>query len=372
MGTESLREVIEGAYDSAEEQAGGPPADTSKPVGAPTETPPAAATPEAPGAADEGAAPREDRGDGRARDGKFVGKKPAAAPDAGKPAAPGAAPAAPVDPAQQAVAHDKAPASWKPGAREKWASLSPEVREEVHRRERETAAVIQQSAQARQVAGAIQNLQQQFAPALQAEGVDVLTATQNLMQVSARLRFGTPQEKAMTVAQIMQAYGVDVMTLDAILSNSPIPQHAQVQQQQLRDPRLDGLLSQIAQARQAEAQRVEQEAVQGVEAFAEGKEFFSDVRETMADLMEVAAGRGIELSLDEAYKRACQLDPNVSAVLAQRAAAGAQQNGNPSTARNRAAASSVRSTPSVAGGDPAKPGNLRGAIEAAWDNAAGQ
>jgi hypothetical protein len=246
------------------------------------------------------------------------------------------------------------------------------VREEIHRRERETATTLQQTAQARQVVGALQQLQQEYAPALQAEGVDVLTASRNLMQVSARLRFGTPQEKALTVAQIMQAYGVDIPTLDAILSNQPMPQQQQIQQQQLRDPRLDGLLSQIAQARQSEAQRVQQEAVQGVEKFAEGKEFFADVRETMADLMEVAAGRGIDLSLDEAYKRACQLDPNVSAVLAQRAAAGAQSNGNPSTARNRAAASSVRSTPAAAGAAPAQPGNVRGALEAAWDSVTGQ
>jgi hypothetical protein len=244
------------------------------------------------------------------------------------------------------------------------------VRAEVYRRERETAVAMQQTSQAREVLDTVQSIQQEFAPALAAEGVDVVTATRNLMQVSSRLRFGTPAEKAMTVAQIMQAYGVDVPTLDAILSNSPMPQHAQVQQQQLRDPRVDGLLSQIAQARQAQVMQVQQQAVSEVETFGQDKDFFSDVREDMADLMEVAAKRGIDLSLEQAYERACQMNPEISRVLAQRAAAGQAQNQNRSTARARAAASSVRSTP-VTGGAAANPENLRGALEAAWDSAAG-
>ena len=41
---------------------------------------------------------------------------------------------------------DNAPKSWKAGAREKWASLDPEMRAEVHRRERESARAIQESA----------------------------------------------------------------------------------------------------------------------------------------------------------------------------------------------------------------------------------
>jgi hypothetical protein len=362
MGTESLRDVIEDAYD-AKEQAGGPAENAAQPVGTPAQAP---ATEPAEGTEPKGAEPRAD---GRDAGGRFAPKQPGAG-DA--PAAQPAAVAKPEGEPQQQSGADKAPASWKPGAREKWATLAPEVREEIHRRERETATTLQQTAQARQVVGALQQLQQEYAPALAAEGVDVLTASRNLMQVSARLRFGTPQEKAATVAQIMQAYGVDVPTLDAILSNQPLPQQQQVQQQQLRDPRLDGLLSQIAQVRQSEAQRVQYEAAQEVGRFGEGKEFFQDVRALMADILDVSSRRGIDMTLEQAYDRACQLDPTVSAVLAQRAAAGAQSNGNPSTARNRAAASSVRSTPAAAGGTPAQAGNLRGAIEAAWDNAAGQ
>jgi hypothetical protein len=242
------------------------------------------------------------------------------------------------------------------------------VREEVYRREHETARTIQQTAQARQVAGAMQQLQQEFAPALAAEGVDVLTASRNLMHLSTRMRYGTAQEKAGLVAQIMQNYGVDVPTLDAILSNQPMPSQQQAQQQFL-DPRVDGLLSQIAQARQSGIQRVQQEAASEVEQFAAKHDFFSDVRQDMADLIEMAMKRGIDLSFEQAYERACQMDPEISRVLAQRAAAGNAQNQQRSTARNKAAASSVRSTPAV-GAPGVAPENLRGTIEAAWDAAA--
>jgi hypothetical protein len=357
-----LREVLESAFEESEQQEGGPSKESPEPVRA---APEAAPEPEA--------KPQRER----RPDGKFSGK-PTGKPEAGKVTEAAAAvsadsvPAASGDkaPVEEKDGFAKPPQSWKPGAREVWGQLPSDVRAEVYRRERETAVAIQQTAQAREVLSTVQSIQQEFAPALQAEGVDVVTATRNLMQISSRLRFGTPAEKAMTVAQIMQAYGVDVMTLDSILSNSPMPQQAQVQQQQLRDPRVDGLLSQIAQARQTAVAEVHQQAVSEVDQFGSGKDFFNDVREDMADLIEVAARRGVDLSLEQAYERACQMNPEISRVLAQRAAAGQAQNQNRSTARARAASSSVRSTP-VTGGVAATPENLRGALEAAWESAAG-
>jgi hypothetical protein len=276
-------------------------------------------------------------------------------------AAQAAAPAQP-DP------YGRAPASWKAGAREAWTKLPPEVRTEVYRRERETAVTLQQSAQARQVAGALQQMQQEFANVLSAEGVDALTASRNIMREVGRLRFGNQVEKAQTIHALIEAYGVDIATLDAVLANAPIPQQAQ--QRELRDPRVDGLLSQLAQQRQQAVYAVRREAAEEVSAFGQQREFFNDVRETMADLMEMAYRRGVDLPMEQAYVRACQMDPEISRVIAQRAAAGAAQNGSPSTARNRAAAGSIRSTPaaSVAG---ARAENLRDAISDAWDQAAG-
>lgn len=268
-----------------------------------------------------------------------------------------------------------APRSWKPGAREHWASLPPDVQQEVIRRESEVYRFAQGTAQARQIADNLNQMQQQYAPALQAEGVDVLTATQNLMGMVSRLRFGTPQERAQTIVGLIQNYAVDLPTLDAALVNGMGGQNGQPvqgQPQQFVDPRVDQLLGAIQQAQYQQVERVRTAAVQEVQTFGQGKDFFNDVREDMADILELAARRGIDMTMEQAYERACRMNPEIDRVVSQRqAAAAAGQNQQGSIARARLASSSVRSTPSNAPrkvGEQAK--NLRDELEESWGAAA--
>lgn len=245
----------------------------------------------------------------------------------------------------------KAPQSWKPAARELWAQLTPEVKQEVWRREREAYELSQSTAPARQVYNTLAQLSQQYAPALQAEGVDIVTATQNLMGMVGRLRFGTPQERASTIVNLINSYGVDVEALDQALVNAmggQGGQPVQPQGQQFADPRVDQLLGAIQQAQYQRVEAVRTEAAREVQTFGQGKDFFDDVREDMADILEVAARRGIDMTMEQAYERACRLNPEIDKVISQRAAAAAAQNSNGSTARARLASSSVRSTPANA------------------------
>jgi hypothetical protein len=241
------------------------------------------------------------------------------------------------------------------------------VRAEVHRREREAAHVMQETTQARQVQDYLGGLQQQFAPALQAEGVDVLTASANLMQLSSRLRFGTGHEKAQLAAQIIHNYGVDVNALadaiDAMRSGQAPQQFAPQQQpQEFRDSRLDQLL-------EAQQARILERATSEVDKFGNGKEFFDDVREDMADILDLYTKRGIDIPLEQAYERACRLHPEIGKVLAARDQAVKAGNLNGSTQRARAAASSVRGTPAAV--STSAPSTLRGQIEAAMDAVGG-
>jgi len=261
----------------------------------------------------------------------------------------------------------KAPQSWKPGAREAWNSLPTEVRAEVHRREREAAHVMQDTAQARQVFDYLGSLQQKYAPALQAEGVDVIAATTNLMDLASRLRFSPPHEKAQLAAQIIRGYGVDVNALADALENKP----GQVYQQQpMMDPRVDQLLAELNNAKSQREQAVVQRAVSEVEQFGADKDFFNDVRPVMADILEVAAKNGIDMTLEQAYDRACKMVPDISKVLEAREAAKRAGNQNGSTQRAKAAASSVRGTPGMT--STPQPGDLRGAIEAAIEQVGGR
>jgi hypothetical protein len=269
-----------------------------------------------------------------------------------------------------------APRSWKPGAREHWASLPPDVQQEVIRRESEVYRFAQNTAQARQVYDTLGQLQQQYAPALQAEGVDIITATQNLMGMVGRLRFGTPQERAQTIVGLINSYAVDVEALDAALVNGMGGQNGQPSQQQqpsqFMDPRVDQLLGAITQMQNQRVEQVRTSAAQEVQTFGTGKDFFDDVREDMADLLELAARRGIDMTMEQAYERACRMNPEIDRVVAQRqAAAAAGQNSQGSIARARLASSSVRSTPANApskAGD--QPKNLRDELEESWGAAA--
>lgn len=361
--TADLRSTIEEAFD-ATSQEGGQAADTTQPVGTPAEK-----THHAAEQAREPDTKRFTREGAVGKDGGAVAGKPAAAPADGT-GAPGEV-QKPVD------EFAKPPQSWKPGAREAWGSLPADVRAEVHRRERETARIVQETAQARQVTEFVGKLQQQFAPALQAEGVDALTAASNLMNLASRLRFGTPVEKAQLAATIVRNYGVDVNALADALDRIPggivQPLHGQpqgVQPGMYQDPRVDQLFQQLEQAKQARIEQTVQAATTEVEAFGANKEFFDDVREDMADLLEVASRRGIDMTLEQAYDRACLMHPDIAKVLEARKAAESAGTARQSTQRARVAASSVRGTPATA--STPQPADLRGAIEAAFEQVDGR
>ena len=361
---DDLRTTLENAFDETATEAGGQAPHTEESVRTETEV----QRPEG----DDNA--NADRGDGRTPRGRFAPRKEVADPASQQEAPRTEQQQQPVGDQQQAPQQRdlfaRPPQSWRPGAREAWQQLPANVREEVHRRERENARILSETGPLRQVSERINQLQQHFAPALQAEGVDVLTASANLMNLASRLRFGTPVEKAHLAAQIIRNYGVDIMALDAVLSNTPAPSSQQQQPQMLQDPRVDQLMAQLNEAKAERQQRLVETATREVEAFGTNLEFFEDVREDMADLMEMAAKRGVDMSLEQAYERACSMSADISKVLAARAQAQAAGTQRQSTQRAKHAASSVRGTPSQTSTPPAT--DLRGAIEQAIEQVGGR
>ena len=312
--------------------------------------------------------------------GRFVPKAgaPATAQEApGASAAPSGTPAAaqpPIGapaPAQAPAQAIPAPTGWSHGAREHWAATPAAVQQEVQRREYEMARFVNDTAPARQLGERFYQAVQPFLPTIQAEGVDPLTAVTNLMQVSTRLRMGTPGEKAATVAQIVQAYGVDLQALDSALAGQPLPQHAQgvdpnyVQQavQQALAP-----LYQAAQQRQyQQAQQAEGVARSELQTFAADPKnrFFNELRDSMADMIEVAQRQGYDLSLEDAYQRAGLLHPEIGRVMmAERQGASAHQL-TQAAQRAKAAAVSVNGSAPVGSPNAAEPSSIRESIEAA-------
>jgi len=356
----SLRDDLAAAMDAAEDTAPDTTPDvvTGAPITgdqtAPTETPTIGDT--------------QEQSDQRARDekGRFAAKTGEAPPKeaakepvkvALKSGAPPSTEPPPIT--EPVVPQVKAPASWKPTAREGWAKVPADIQQEVIRRERETAMALQESSEARQGFSKFREITTPYETLFRSEGVDAMTGIANMMQTTAMLATGPAPMRAQIVASLIKTYGVDIATLDAILSGQQAPQQApqQYQPQPMRDPRLDSLLEQAQQ-------RTQQKAAAQLEAVS-AQEFFEDVREDMADILEVASKRGFQMSAQDAYNRAILLHPEVSKVVEQRKAAA---NPGGSTQRARDAASSIRGSPTA--GPPAPSGgSLKDDLEAAWDRA---
>lgn len=268
------------------------------------------------------------------------------------------------------VSSVKPPQSWKAGAKERWATLPPEVQEEVVRREREVTVAVQRNAEAAKFADQFQRTIAPYHAIIAAEGAaNPLVAVQNMFQTATTLRLGTPVQKADLVARLIDIYGVDIQTLDNILSGQNAPE---IKQQNEFDRRLAERLSpleqKLAQYEQmigSQQEQVQNQAKSAVEQFAETHEFVDDpdIANDMADLLEVAARRGRTLSMEDAYERAVQMHPTISKIVAQRKAAKTQ---TVDVQKIRDATSSVKGSP-MGGGPPIAPEDIRGHIMAAMD-----
>ena len=269
---------------------------------------------------------------------------------------------------------EKAPASWRPEVREHWGQLPESVRAEVARRENEVQRTLQETAQARQYAESISRAFQPYEAYIKAEGANPLQVIDNLMGTAVRLRTSTGPELANLMAGMVQQFGTGrfgqqfIEMLDSALAGSaPRVDPAQMQIQQTIQQQLapvQQFMSQFQQAQAAQQAQVAQQAANEVETFISQVEFGNDVRNEMADLMEVASRRGQQLSMQDAYRQACLMNPQVRAALQARQKTQQAQAQTGVAQRARAAAVSVPSSgPSMA---PRQQSNdIRSAIEAA-------
>jgi hypothetical protein len=194
------------------------------------------------------------------------------------------------------------------------------VREALAKRERDFANGIKQYAEnakrAEMMDRSLAPYQQYFAMQNQPPAQTVST----LLQTASILQMGTPQQKAGMVANLIGQFGVDVETLDNLLSNSPQQQAPQQQQPAFRPEQIPQLVQQEFQRR--EAALLNNRVQSDVQAFSTDpqNEFYVDVRNDMADILDLAARRGQDLTLKQAYDRACAINPDISRIIAQREA----------------------------------------------------
>ena len=239
----------------------------------------------------------------------------------------------------------QAPMDWAPDTKAKWGELPADVQESIHAREVAVNQMFQETANDRRTAQSMYSMAQAFAPVFAAEGVqDPMQGIQGLLNITATLQQGVPVQKAERIAGLIKHYGVDITALDNILSDNSEdnePQQQQQQQaqqmQQMLDQRLapvDQLVQQANQAQQYQYQQQHQQTNQTIEQFAQdpANTHFDAVRTVMADFVDLAAANGQQLSLKEAYDRACAATPAIANQMVQ-------QRGNQVANKQRAASS---------------------------------
>lgn len=370
-----IRDALSAAFDSTERGD------------APPETPPAdAPLPDAPEEKAEkptGQRTRDDSGRfakaQQAAEAKAAKAQEAALKSAAERTAAGVVAPADVKPTAVAPAALKAPQSWTPVARETWGKLPPEAQAEIHRREREVATTLQESAGERKYAQSIKQALSPYEAQMRAEGSNPVQAIERLFNTALALRTAPPAHKAKMVADIITGYGVPLDHLVQYLggaasqggsqpSNQAPPAYvdpnaivAQVRQQ---------VMGEFTQQRQV---RDTQEAAETLASFEASHEFYEDLREDMADLVDLRTKRNLPVDLEAIYNLAARQHPDISKVFEQREAAARAAKANASTQRSRAAASSIRSSPATA---PASSGqnakDLRGVLEASFDAHSGR
>lgn len=266
----------------------------------------------------------------------------------------------------------KAPIDWGPQDREAWSKIPRHLQEKVMSREKELNTMLQTTADARKTHEQFGNLTQQYGAVLSGIGGDTpMETTKALFDTVANLRMGTPIQKAQTIADLINSFGVDINTLDSALVGQPPPQQSQQNSQieQMLAERLapfEAMMGQQNALQQQQEQQKQDAAISEVQQFAGDAEFLSDVRMDMADFIDMASARGQTMTIKEAYDKACAINPQIQAVLAQRAQRAKLTGSNNDMASKRLAGSSIVGNKGGSGGG-GNSGSMRDMISAAWD-----
>lgn len=292
-----------------------------------------------------------------------------------------AAPAAPTTEQATAPTVDrlaKAPASWKAEEHAHWTAMPAAAREAVMRREVETNRALQESAEARKGLHTLQETISPYLNNIRAANTDPVTAIKTFFGYDNTLRHGTNLEKAQAITGLIKAYNVDIEALDSTLAGvAPAPEHAQqnaIQQALQRElaPMREFLASQ-QRAQAAASEQTRTTVATDLQRFASENPHYQAVRMDMADLLDLAAARGKQITLKEAYEAACWQSPQIRSILMVEQSRSAGETRNTAAQRARNAAVSVRTTPVTAAGSASAKGRSRvDDIAAAFDAQAGQ
>lgn len=233
-----------------------------------------------------------------------------------------------------------APNTWKKEVAEKWATLPPEARAEIQRREADFHKGIEQYKGAATFGQSMERVIAPHAQTLQSLGITPDKAVAELMQADHRLRYGSPQDKHAYFAQLAQSYGIDLGQVQTT-QQTPIDPNVSALQQQVQQ--LSGWIqNQSLMGQQQEQAKLNSE----IASFAAdpSHSHFESVKGHMAALLQAGQAQ----SLADAYEQAIYANPTTrAAVLQQQAAAQREEAVKKAQAAKTAASVNTRNRPSL-------------------------
>lgn len=271
---------------------------------------------------------------------------------------------------------DNAPRSWKGPAKDKWATVDPVVRAEIHRRERDAQRLAQESAPVKKFTQDFTAVINPFAQHYAQSGLQPLQLFQNLMSADVHLSTAPPAQRAQFMAKLIKDYQIDIGMLDSALAGEGINDPNEGISR-LLDERLapvNEFLQTEAQRRQATVQAEARRAETVLDRMARDTinfPHFDLVAQDMADITEMALKRRVYLTPQEAYARAVAMNPEAQAAEQSKAGQQRAQVAHDAATRSLGASLSVSGSPASLKQE-VNASDLRGTIEAAWNAAQGR
>lgn len=243
-------------------------------------------------------------------------KEAAAAAVAGAPPVdPSKKEAAPTDPAADPSATP--PNSWRPEAKEAWATIPPAARAEILKREQDIHKGLEGYRVDAEMGRSVKSVLEPYMATLQQHNIDPAAQIAGLMKAHHTLALGSPQEKSALFQQLAKDYGIALPGA----GDGDEPPYVDPAVADLRKE-VQALRSNLSARERQETSAKQADLVTKVEAFAADPAniHFEEVANDMATLVQ----SGVAKTLEEAYDKAVWANPAVRAKEQARQAAAAE------------------------------------------------
>lgn len=212
------------------------------------------------------------------------------------PAATGTPPTKEGEPAPAATGL-QAPKTWRPEAAAKFATLPPEVQQEVLKREEDIFKGLESYKADASIGKALKGVVQPYMQVFQSQGIDPMQQVSGLMRAHVALATGTPEQKQQFFQHLAKEYGVNLGEEAPYID----PQVAGLQKQ------LADLQSRLNGREQQEANEVRSKLQAELDTFASdpAHQYFDEVANDIAGLLRSGAAK----DLKDAYDKAIWANP---------------------------------------------------------------